>query len=243
MITKEINWDRDEWTQRAYKLLEGLYEFPDDKKIIVIKRHSHRYDSEDIRNHMHDNLTPIGHKYAKKFGEGLPGDRPIRLYHSKIKRCKETAENILDGFNQQHHHNEVKAEIQGSLEVLYDLEISEDDFYREATKYPLDRLLYRWAAGLYPPEMIPPIHEYAQRAADIIWSKFDEGPSKSLDIHVTHDLISLCLRLGWFGLPKDEWPTYLSGFAFTFNDDQISLYDYDHFKTVEIPFWWQNKQV
>lgn len=242
MISEEANWDREDWTKRAYKLLEGVREFPKDKKIIMVMRHSHRYDSQDIRNHMHDKLTPLGHKYAKVFGKELPKDRPLRIYHSMIERCKETAENILEGFNHKDHKDFPQAQINGSLEVLYDLEISEEDFYREATKYPLDRLLYRWAAGLYPPEMIPPIHEYAEKAANAIWGKIDEGPQRSIDIHVSHDLILLCLRLGWFGLPKQEWPTYLSGFAFTFKEDKILLYDYDHFKTVEIPYWWHREK-
>ncbi|TFF97351.1 MAG: histidine phosphatase family protein [Promethearchaeota archaeon] len=239
MTKEEIDWGREGWTKRAYKLLEGIHQFPKDKKIILIMRHSHRYDSEDIRNHMNDYLTPIGHKYANGFGKNLPKDRTIRIYHSVIERCRETATNIVEGFN---YNDTAKVEIKGSLDVLYDLEISEDNFYREATKYSLDRLLYRWAAGLYPPEMIPPIHEYAIKAANTIWTKLKEGNKKSIDIHVTHDLILLCLRLGWFGLPKDKWPSFLSGFAFTFNEDEILLYDYDHFKSIEIPYWWRRKE-
>ncbi len=239
MITKELNWNKADWTKRAYKLLEGVKQFPKDKKIIMVIRHSHRFDSEDIRNHMHDKLTPIGHKYAKDFGKHLPEDRSLRIYHSIIERCKETADNIIAGFNHKTENSKSKAEIVGSLDVLYDLEITEDDFYREATKYPLDKLLYRWAAGLYPPEMIPPIHEYAKKSAYEIWSKFDDGPGHSIDLHVSHDLILLCLRLGWFGLPKEQWPTFLSGFAFTFGENHILLYDYDHFESIEVPFWWE----
>ena len=36
MITKEINWNMETWTRRAFKLLEGIKQFPEDKKIIML---------------------------------------------------------------------------------------------------------------------------------------------------------------------------------------------------------------
>jgi len=234
MIKNKI-WQSSEWTQRAYQLLEGLEQFPKDKKITMVIRHSHRYDSNNIREHAKDNLTPLGHKVAKEFGQHLPFERPIRLFHSQIQRCQETAENIYNGYN----HNGTSSDLVGPLSVLYDIRISPDDFYREATKYPLDRLLYRWSAGLYPEDMVIPFNEYARNAANVIWNMSHEPPKNGIDIHVTHDFILMCLRLGWFGLYTGEHlPTFLSGFAFTFMENEILIFDYDHFETIEIPFWW-----
>jgi broad specificity phosphatase PhoE len=229
------DWTYKEWTQKAYQLLNGISKFPKEGKIILLIRHSQRYHSGNIRTDSKDLLTPLGHKYAKLFGRYLPQNRPIRLFHSKIERCKQTAENIINGFN---HHAE-SAELIGSLDVLYDINITPENFYREATKYSWDRLLYRWAAGLYPPEIIPPLQEYAKKSADIIWNQLENAPPKTLDIHITHDLILLILRLGWFGLPLEAWPWYLTGFAFTFEDDEISLYDFNQLKSIEIPYWWK----
>jgi len=235
MIKNKI-WQSSEWTQRAYQLLQGLNEFPEHKKIIMVIRHSHRYDSNDIREHEKDILTPLGHKMAREFGEHLPKERPIRIFHSQVQRCRETAENIYNGYN---HHGK-NSEMMGELSVLYDIKISPEDFYREATKYPLDRLLYRWSAGLYPDEMVIPFSEYAQNSAYVIWNKFQEDPKDGIDIHVSHDFILMCLRLGWFGLfTGKKLPSFLSGFAFTFDDEGILLYDYDHFEKIEIPFWWK----
>jgi hypothetical protein len=234
-MIKNNTWQRSEWTKRAYQLLQGLKEFPDDKKIIMVIRHSHRYDSNNIREHEKDHLTPLGHEVAREFGEQLPTDRPIRLFHSQVQRCRETAENIYKGLNQ----NGVRSEIIGTLSSLYDIKISPDDFYREATKYPLDRLLYRWSAGFYPENMVVPFKIYAKNAAYEIWSKLKESPERGIDLHVSHDFILMCLRLGWFGLyTGTQMPTYLSGFAFTLNQDELLVYDYDHFEKIEIPYWW-----
>jgi hypothetical protein len=237
MIKNQI-WKTSEWTERAYQLLKGLDEFPKDKKIIMVIRHSHRYDSNNLWEHEKDKLTPLGHEIAREFGEHLPKDRQIRIFHSKVDRCRETAENIHKGLI----FNKVSSNIMGNLKVLFDIEISRKDFYREAKKYPLNQLLYRWSAGLYPETMVIPFKNYAIEAANIIWNKVNETPQKGIDIHVSHDFILMCLRLGWFGLNTGkDYPTFLSGFAFTFQDEEILLYDYDHFKSIEIPFWWKNK--
>lgn len=237
MIKTNI-WTSSEWTHRAYQLLKGLDQFPKEKKIIVVMRHSHRYNSNNLMEHEKDKLTPLGHEIAEEFGEQLPNERLFRLFYSKVERCKETAEDIITGLNQ----NNVYSENSGVLDVLYDIEISREDFYREATKYPLNQLLYRWSAGLFPETMVLPFEKYAKRAAQVIWNKFYESPKNGIDIHISHDFIVMSLRLGWFGLNTGEnTPSFLSGFAFTFLDNKILLYDFDHFESVEIPFWWKRK--
>ncbi|TXT67544.1 MAG: hypothetical protein BAJALOKI1v1_70035 [Promethearchaeota archaeon] len=237
MLNKNA-WESSEWTKRSYQLLKGIKQFPQDSKLIMVIRHSHRYDSNSIRDHPKDLLTPVGHQYAKLFGESLPKDRPIRVYHSIIERCKQTADNIINGYI----HSPLSAELMGTLDVLYDIGITQEDFYREAAKYPLDKLVYRWVAGLYPQEMIPPLQEYAMKAARRIWNVLESAPERCIDIHVTHDLILSVLRLGWFGLPFQEWPSYLSGILFSLQkkEKKILLYDFNYLISLEQPFWFQN---
>jgi hypothetical protein len=237
-LSKTKIWNSSEWTKKAYQLIKGLDEFPKDKKIIMIIRHSHRYDSNNLWEHEKDTLTPLGHEIAREFGEHLPKNRHIRLFHSKVERCRETASNIHKGFLE----NNGSSEVIGSLKLLFDIEISREDFYREAKKYPLNHLLYRWAAGLYPESMVLPFKKYIIKAANEIWNKIDKAPQRGIDIHVSHDFILMCLRLGWFGLNTGEkYPSFLSGFAFCFDDDRILLYDYDHLGTIEIPYWWKKE--
>ncbi|MBD3198175.1 MAG: hypothetical protein GF317_24205 [Candidatus Lokiarchaeota archaeon] len=235
---KEINWSDFEWTQKSYKLLKGIEEFPENKKIIVLLRHSHRYESGDLMNHENDLLTPIGHQYANLFGKHFPKRKPIRIYHSKVKRCKETADGIKSGMKETNKLVEMK----GDLDVLYDIKVQPDVFYREANKYPLDQLVYRWAAGLYSEEIIISFQKYVREAAKAIWS-FNEKPmSSGVEIHISHDFILACLRFGWFGFDSNGClPDYLTGFAFTIMDaETIQLFDFDQFKTVETPHWWNH---
>ena len=87
-------WEEGSWTQLAKDILEELHQFPEDSKIIIVLRHSHRKHSGDAEKLSKLALTPLGHEIAYFFGKSLPNDRPIRLYHSVVNRCVETAENI-----------------------------------------------------------------------------------------------------------------------------------------------------
>ncbi|MFX1463419.1 MAG: histidine phosphatase family protein, partial [Promethearchaeota archaeon] len=91
-------WKEKEWTIQARQIIEGLKNFPEEANIILILRHSQRNEPEELDGIIKLRLTPEGHLIAKKFGEELPKNRSIRLFHSVVWRCQETAEDILSGF-------------------------------------------------------------------------------------------------------------------------------------------------
>ena len=91
-------WENAEWTVQARNIIKALKEFPIGSKIILILRHSHRNNPTESER-MHElKLTPQGHQIANIFGQRLPTTRTIRLFHSVVDRCQETAEDILTGF-------------------------------------------------------------------------------------------------------------------------------------------------
>jgi len=229
-------WQNGKWTQEAKHLLAGLAKFPKDSKIILILRHSHREDSDDPWKLSELRLTPLGNAIARKFGEKLPKERPVRLFYSFLDRCKETAQGVLDGFENVFGNGT----LMHSLDALVDFGMEAETFFEEITKYSFTEFFHRWIAGLYPPKIITPLNEYCQNSARIIWKEIDSAPDKGIDIHISHDLIILSFRLGWFGLyPNNYWPSFLGGFAFIICKNQILLLDYDGLKSLEIPFWWK----
>lgn len=231
-------WDRAEWNQEAKNLLVGLKKFPKNSKIILILRHSRRDDSDDPWKVSELKLTPLGHEIAKKFGEKLPKERTIRLFYSFLDRCKQTAQGILDGFNRILG----RAILMQTLDTLVDIGMEAEIFFKEITKYPFTEFIYRWIAGLYSPKIITPFNEYCREAASIIWKGIENAPDKGIDIHISHDLIILCYKLGWFGLPpNDYWPSFLGGFAFTIEKNEILLFDYNGLNHVEVPYWWKKE--
>ena len=49
MDTEKI-WEEGEWTNEAHQIIDGLRNFPDNSKILLILRHSHRNESKRVRN-------------------------------------------------------------------------------------------------------------------------------------------------------------------------------------------------
>jgi len=229
-------WKEADWPSEARQIIEGLKKFPDNSKIILILRHSQRNEPKDFDVDADLNLTHQGRKIAKIFGENLPKDKPIRMFHSKADRCRDTAEEIFNGFKEIGG----EAVLKGNLIPLSRIGISLEFFIEENKKYNILKIFNRWAAGLYSSELWSPLTPYCQKAAEVMWTQIDNVPETALNIHVTHDLHLLALRFGWFGIPPNKkWINYLGGFAFSFIEDKILLFDSNKLITVEIPYWWK----
>ncbi|MFW9941219.1 MAG: hypothetical protein ACFFFT_09270 [Candidatus Thorarchaeota archaeon] len=231
-------WQEEDWTTDARTIIENLNKFPEDSKIILVLRHSHRNEPELNEKVQKLRLTPIGHAIAKKFGESLPKSRPIRLFHSIIWRCEETAENIHNGFKGIGG----KSELIGEFAPLYKMGFNGDSFYNHIMKYHFRNVLFRWATGFYLPEEWTPFIQYIQNAANLIWGQIKDAPERGIDILITHDWHVMALRFGWFALPPGKrWVNFNGGFAFTFEKDNILLLDYGELKRIEFPHWWKKK--
>jgi len=229
-------WEEEEWTTHAGQIISNLKIFPEDSKIILMLRHSHRNEPKVLEKAHKLRLTPQGHAIAKKFGENLPKNRPIRIFHSMIWRCEETAKNIHDGFGSAGG----KSELKGELKILSTIGINEINFMEQFKHLPFVKIFYRWAAGIYDPKEWTPFIEYCQKTAHLILNQVKSSPENGLNIFVTHDWNLMSLRFGWFGLPPDDrWVKFLGGFAFAFGENRILLLDYGKLNKVEIPYWWK----
>lgn len=231
-------WENADWTVQARNIVNAVSKFPEGSKIILVLRHSHRNKPRENESIHELKLTPQGHQIAQIFGQGLPPSRSIRLFHSVVERCQETAEDILTGFESVGG----KGTLKGALTPLFHAGTA-PKFFLNLFKYgsPLE-FMYRWAVGFYSPEKITPFQTYCQKAADVIWSGIKNAQEGGIDIHITHDIFLIALRYGWFGLPPDqEWVPFLGGVAFVLNENEIELFDKDRFLSIPNPYWWNNK--
>ena len=229
-------WENRNYTTQARQMLSAIQNFPKDSKIILVVRHSH-VKPKKLKD-LDYKLTSIGREIARIFGEKLPTDRPIRLFHSSVNRCQETAEKILAGFKGIGG----KGELIGEFNPLFDIGVTPEFMLKEITHYNPFNFFYRWMAGLYPPDKITPLQEYCQNAAHLIWNKLESAPERGIDIHISHDLHVLALRFGWFGFPlRNKWMSYIGGIALVFNEDNILVFNIDIDKSVSIdfPYWWK----
>ena len=75
-------WREADWTFQARNIVQGLKQFPQNAKIVLFLRHSHRKESNNAKELDRLGLTEIGCEIAKIFGKSLPKERPLRLFHS-----------------------------------------------------------------------------------------------------------------------------------------------------------------
>ena len=235
MDTEKI-WNESDWTDQARHLIKGLKQFPEESKIILVLRHSHRDEPEGLKGAQKLRLTPQGHAIAKKFGENLPKYRPMALFHSIIWRCEETANDIHEGFENIGGTSEIK----GTLLPLQTVGMkSEDFFFSEFKNVPFFDIFYRWVVGFYSPDVWTPFMEYCQSTANVILDQVIDSPENGLNIFVSHDFNTMFFRFGWFGLRPEKWVKFLGGFAFAIEEDQTLLLDYGEIKPVAVPHWWK----
>ncbi len=133
MSKKLINkiWEENPCTKQARSIIEGLDKFPPHSRIIMILRHSQRYEpklvNENDLKEANMELTPLGQEIAKKFGEKLPIERPVRIFHSARNRSKETAEKIYQGFTKVNG----KGNFIGEHNALYGIGINSQSYLDE----------------------------------------------------------------------------------------------------------------
>jgi len=236
MDTEKI-WKEGEWTKEARQIIDGLKKFPDNSKIILILRHSHRSEPKGLEKAQKLRLTPQGHAIAKIFGENLPSNRSIKIFHSIIWRCEETAISIHEGFKNIGGTSKLKS----VLEPLQSVGITDREFFlNEFKNVPIYDIVRRWVVGFYDPNVWTPFIEYCQSSAHIILDQVKNSPDNGLDIFVTHDFNIMALRFGWFVLLPKEWVKFLGGFAFTIKEEQTLLLDNGELKPVALPHWWKN---
>jgi len=231
-------WENAEWTVQTRNIANVLKEFPESSKIILLLRHSHR-NNPTASEKMHElKLTPLGHQIATIFGQKLPISRPIRLFHSVVERCQETAEDILAGFESVGG----KGMRIGALTPLFHAGTAPKFFVNVFKNENPLKFLYRWAVGFYSPDIITPFQSYCQNAANVVWKGIKDAQKSGIDIHITHDIFLIALKYGWFGLPPDqEWVPFLGGVAFVLNENEIKLFDKDRFLSIPKPYWWNSK--
>ena len=242
-LTSNI-WEENPWMKQARNNIEGLDKFPTHSKIIIIMRHSQRFepklvDENDLKG-ANMELTPLGQELAKYFGESLPITKPVRLFHSPSNRCKVTAKKIYQGFTEVNG----KGDFIGECDALYGIGINNQSYLDEFNTYENYQVILRYLAGVYSPDLWPPPQPFYQRSGEQIWSQIESISEGGINIFVTHDFHTMIFRFGWFGLPPDErWIDYLGGFTFSIMDDHLLLLDYGNMIKLGIPYWWKNRKI
>jgi len=200
-------------------------------------RHSHRDSIQNVQEMANLGLTNQGKEIAQIFGKNLPFNKSIRIFHSAIKRCKETAECILEGFL----NIGGKGKIIGPFKPLFQVDGDREYIVDQIFNNPDKQLINRWGAAHFPPEKIEPLHIFSKNTAEQIFKMAKEDPTNHIDIYVTHDLQIMAFRYSWFGLdPCDYWVSFIGGFIISKNGNTTRVFNNGKLHEIKPPYWWGN---
>jgi hypothetical protein len=220
----ETNWNSLNWLGDAKELLHW-FQTKDTKGFnsMLVIRHSHREDSDDVKDLLEKRLSDLGHKMAFLFGCNIPQQRNIEIFYSRHPRCFETAQNIANGCS---YKNQV-VRLVSDIRVLLGPKGSGDQIGQQMLDLGGPEFIQRWIDGRLSEEIIEPIHDFGTVFLNETIGRLQEAYRGTMQIHVTHDLVLMGARNIIFGtMPtKENWTPYLGGFGIISMDGLLRGYE------------------
>lgn len=184
-------------------------------RLVAILRHSARVDitGYTVEAAVAAPLTDEGRALALGFGRRLPPDRPLRLFHSEVERCIDTAERIAEGFREAGG----QAEVVGSRRTLAASFIR--DPYAVAVEFGRRGprgFVQAWLSGQLGDQVLDPPDRACRDQLDALVGEPPPevgGELPSLDLHISHDvnIVALLHLVADLADPSLPWPGYLGG--------------------------------
>ncbi|MFW9806318.1 MAG: histidine phosphatase family protein, partial [Candidatus Thorarchaeota archaeon] len=100
MSSNHNEWNTIDWLVDARRLVHWINNGSVRHPAMLVIRHSHRESTKDVQILREMHLTELGHRMANQFGERLQKHRDIEIYYSSHPRCYETAQDIVDRYNE-----------------------------------------------------------------------------------------------------------------------------------------------
>ena len=203
------------------------------RTVALLIRHAHRHPiPQGAVEHEGVPLTLTGRRQAFAFGARLPPSYALRLFHSPVHRCRETAEHILKGFQTIGG----SGNIMGAQDFLRINLVDQRTMVRILDELGHHQFGYQWLRGAFDEAVIDDPRKVASTTIHGILAWMEAGSVKRLDVHVTHDLNLLAVQdvIAPVANERFAWPAYLSGILVTQTDGHVTLIHPPLSKTLEI---------
>jgi hypothetical protein len=198
----------------GHTLLETIRSFPTDTNIAAFLRHAERFPILAAADHWRAELTPNGHAAAEAFGSRINGFDRVRIFHSPVKRCQQTAEGIARGFGA----------IGGAVEIVGPADALGVDYVFDGAEtarlstFHGEHFVRLWFSGQVGPAVIRAADEIVTRKLAYLTERLRQpcARGRRLDLHVSHDWNILTLRELLCGVRHEEagWLNFLDGVGF-----------------------------
>jgi hypothetical protein len=182
------------------------------RPVAAVMRHAARHPIADPQRPEIAELTDDGCAAAEAFGTHLRDFERVRLFHSPVKRCQQTAECIAQGI----------AGIGGRAELVGPQAALGIDYIRdlaEAGRLTVqhgDHFVRLWFENQVPASVIDPAPTLAAMKLEFVRGQLATALPGTLDLHVSHDWNIIILREHLVGVRHEDagWLTFLDGVAF-----------------------------
>jgi broad specificity phosphatase PhoE len=184
-------------------------------------RHAEREHIAEAARALEALLTEKGKDDAVTLGRSIAPFGGVRLYHSPVERCRQTAEKIAEGVTGAGSGGNVEGHLM-ELGGPY-LTGNWTDIVAEIGKHGFDGFVRAWFDGLLPASLITPLDVAAKAQLRVLRGQLEgDGPST---VNVSHDWNVMCLREFYFGIRHEEagTPAYLDGIAAMLQGDSLRL--------------------
>ncbi|MEN9401408.1 MAG: hypothetical protein RL091_111 [Verrucomicrobiota bacterium] len=197
------------------ELLETIAGQAASPAVAAVMRHAARHPIANPAEPALAEITADGAKAATAFGARLSGFDRVRLYHSPVKRCGQTAECIAQGAVRAG----LAVELVGAREEIgidYILDLAEAG---RLTGLHGDRFVRLWVEEKIPTTVIRPARELVMRQTDFVAERLRDpnAGGRRLDLHVSHDWNIIVLRELLLQVRHEAagWLTFLDGVVYT----------------------------
>ncbi|RXK55192.1 histidine phosphatase family protein [Oleiharenicola lentus] len=205
------------------ELLATLSTLPADRAAAVL-RHAARHPIADPREPLAAELTEAGHRDAEAFGAAIRGFDRVRLFHSPVKRCQQTAERVAAGAARAGLNVELVG-TRPELGVAYILDQIETG---RLSGLHGEKFVRLWFTNQVSEQLILRAPDIARRKLAYVTARLREpvAGGRRLDLHVSHDWNVLILRELLLGVRHEEagWATFLDGVAFTAEAESLRAF-------------------
>lgn len=200
---------------QGHELLATIHSLTAHRTVAAVLRHAARHPIIDPREPLAAELTTAGKQDAEDFGAKITGFDRLRLFHSPVKRCQQTAEGVAAGAARAGLAVEVIGP-QPDLGVAYILDQVETGRLSGVHGENFVRL---WFTNQVPAGFIERAPDIIRRKIAYVAARLGEPvppARRRLDLHISHDWNVIILRELLLGVRHEEagWAPFLDGVAF-----------------------------
>jgi len=195
-------------------VLESLTAMPAELHAAAMIRHGERQAFGSTTDPTKALLTDEGKRAARVLGTGIRGFTHLRLFHSPVERCRQTAQCIGEGAAE----SGLSVSMAGPAEELgfgYTRDMPKAIQMYSAMDHSF---IAHWFSGRVPDSVIAdPALLVEQTLAHITARLAEPEPrGRRLDIHVSHDWNILAMRELLLGITHEDagWLGFLDGLSF-----------------------------